>query len=412
MKIINQNEYNLYLEVVFSNTVLFKRAISMVALLFISNLNIIFSKDIDKNNSINYQCLWVVRDALKSEKSINELINFASEKKINDLFVQVRGRGDALYNSQIIPRSQLLPDNDFDPLLYLLKNIKDKGIKVHAWVNVYLLWSSKTLPRDEKHLIYNNNEWIDTTEEWPVDIDSELNKVSKNNGSEGIFLSPNHPEVNNYLLYVFKELLDKYEIDGLHLDYIRYQDIDFGRNPYAIAQFKKDVGRDPTPWFLEVERSNKASPRLIGNMKQWSNAKRKSITNLVKETKSLINDSYPEVLLSAAVKPNLYIARERFLQEWDVWLAAGYLDKAFLMNYATDLRAFAANIDIMYDNLPKKYRRKIVMGISTYNQNSDEALTKVKYTKVTRFSSVAFFSYNSLAQNKTYFQKIKNYIYK
>ena len=148
MKIINQNEYNLYLEVVFSNTVLFKRAISMVALLFISNLNIIFSKDIDKNNSINYQCLWVVRDALKSEKSINELINFASEKKINDLFVQVRGRGDALYNSQIIPRSQLLPDNDFDPLLYLLKNIKDKGIKVHAWVNVYLLWSSKTLPSD------------------------------------------------------------------------------------------------------------------------------------------------------------------------------------------------------------------------------------------------------------------------
>ena len=303
MKIINQNEYNLYLEVVFSNTVLFKRAISMVALLFISNLNIIFSKDIDKNNSINYQCLWVVRDALKSEKSIDELINFASEKKINDLFVQVRGRGDALYNSQIIPRSQLLPDNDFDPLLYLLKNIKDKGIKVHAWVNVYLLWSSKTLPRDEKHLIYNNNEWIDTTEEWPVDIDSELNKISKNNGSEGIFLSPNHPEVNNYLLYVFKELLDKYEIDGLHLDYIRYQDIDFGRNPYAIAQFKKDVGRDPTPWFLELQRSNKASPRLIGNMKQWSNAKRKSITNLVKETKSLINDSYPEVLLSAAVKP-------------------------------------------------------------------------------------------------------------
>ena len=73
----------------------------------------------------------------------------------------------------------------------------------------------------------------------------------------------------------------------MHLDYIRYQDIDFGRNPYAIAQFKKDVGRDPTPWFLELQRSNKASPRLIGNMKQWSNAKRKSITNLVKETKSL-----------------------------------------------------------------------------------------------------------------------------
>ena len=402
MKIINQNEYNLYLEVVFSNTVLFKRAISMVALLFISNLNIIFSKDIDKNNSINYQCLWVVRDALKSEKSIDELINFASEKKINDLFVQVRGRGDALYNSQIIPRSQLLPDNDFDPLLYLLKNIKDKGIKVHAWVNVYLLWSSKTLPRDEKHLIYNNNEWIDTTEEWPVDIDSELNKISKNNGSEGIFLSPNHPEVNNYLLYVFKELLDKYEIDGLHLDYIRYQDIDFGRNPYAIAQFKKDVGRDPTPWFLEVERSNKASPRLIGNMKQWSNAKRKSITNLVKETKSLINESYPEVLLSAAVKPNLYNARERFLQEWDVWLAAGYVDWVVPMNYSPNMSDFSQNISVINDNFPKKYRDKIIMGIAIYNQGPRDAAQKIKYSFKEKFVGISLFSYNQMKNNSDY----------
>ena len=91
MKTISQNENNLYLKVVFS-----KRAIINIALLFILNLNFIFSKDIDNDNTINYQCLWVVRDALKSEKSIDELINFASEKQINDLFVQVRGRGDVV----------------------------------------------------------------------------------------------------------------------------------------------------------------------------------------------------------------------------------------------------------------------------------------------------------------------------
>ena len=172
MKTISQNENNSHLKVVFS-----KRAILMIALLFILNLNFIFSKDIDNDNSINYQCLWVVRDALKSEKSIDELINFASEKQINDLFVQVRGRGDALYNSQIIPRSQLLPESDFDPLLYLLQNIKGKGIKVHAWVNVYLIWSNKILPKDKKHLIYNNEEWIDTTEEWPRNINRDLNSI-------------------------------------------------------------------------------------------------------------------------------------------------------------------------------------------------------------------------------------------
>ena len=124
-----------------SNTFISSRAILQVALLFTLNFNIIFSKDIDKGNSFNYQCLWVVRDALQSRKSIDDLINFASEKNINDLFVQVRGRGDALYKSQMIPRSQLLPSNEFDPLSYLLHNIKGKGIKVHAWVNVYLIWS-------------------------------------------------------------------------------------------------------------------------------------------------------------------------------------------------------------------------------------------------------------------------------
>ena len=397
MKTISQNENNSHLKVVFS-----KRAILMIALLFILNLNFIFSKDIDNDNSINYQCLWVVRDALKSEKSIDELINFASEKQINDLFVQVRGRGDALYNSQIIPRSQLLPENDFDPLLYLLQNIKGKGIKVHAWVNVYLIWSNKILPKDKKHLIYNNEEWIDTTEEWPRNINRDLNSISQNNDGEGIFLAPNHPEVNNYLITVFKELLDNYKIDGLHLDYIRYQDVEYGRNPYAIAKFKRDVGRDPNPWFLEMERSNIASPRLIGNMKQWNNAKRKSITSLVKETKNLINDSYPNVILSAAVKPNLYVARERFLQDWGTWLAAGYIDWIVPMNYSTSMREFSQNISVINDNFPKKYRDKIIMGIAIYNQGPIDAAKKIKYSFEEKFVGISLFSYNQMKNNSDY----------
>jgi len=356
-----------------SNTFISSRAILQVALLFTLNFNIIFSKDIDKGNSFNYQCLWVVRDALQSQKSIDDLINFASEKNINDLFVQVRGRGDALYKSQMIPRSQLLPSNEFDPLSYLLQNIKGKEIKVHAWVNVYLIWSNRTMPIDKKHIIYKNEDWVDTTEEWPLNINRQLNRISRNNEGEGVFLAPNHPEVNNYLVSIFKEIIDKYEIDGLHLDYIRYQDVDYGRNPYAIAKFKKDVGRDPNPWFLEMERSNVASQRLIGNLKQWNNAKRSSITNLVKEIKELINDTRPNIILSAAVKPNLYVARERFLQEWDVWLAAGYVDWIVPMNYSPNMSDFSQNISVINDNFPKKYRDKIIMGIALYNQSSIDA---------------------------------------
>ncbi|HJM15327.1 MAG TPA: family 10 glycosylhydrolase, partial [SAR86 cluster bacterium] len=173
-----RNEYNSYLIVNFSSSLISRRAIFQVALLFILNLNIAISRDIDNDYSFNYQCLWVVRDALQSKNSIDELINFASEKNINDLFVQVRGRGDALYDSQMIPKSQLLSSDEFDPLSYLLQNIKGKGIKVHAWVNVYLIWSSKVMPQDETHIIYKNEDWIDTTEEWPLDINKHLYRIS------------------------------------------------------------------------------------------------------------------------------------------------------------------------------------------------------------------------------------------
>lgn len=385
-----------------SNSLVSTRAIFQVALLFILNFNILLSRDIDNDYSFNYQCLWVVRDALQTKESIDELINFASERNINDLFVQVRGRGDALYESQIIPKSQLLSSDEFDPLSYLLQNIKDKGIKVHAWVNVYLIWSSNIMPKDKKHIIYKNEDWVDTTEEWPVDINEQLYKISTKKEGEGVFLAPNHPKVNNYLVSVFKEILNNYEIDGLHLDYIRYQDVDYGRNPYAIAKFIKDVGRDPNPWFLEMERSNIASQRLIGNMKQWNNAKRKSVTNLVKDIKEVINNIRPNIILSAAVKPNLYVARERFFQEWDVWLAAGYIDWVVPMNYAPKMSDFSQNISIINDNFPKKYRDKIIMGIALYNQSSNDAVNKIKYSIQEKFVGISVFSYNQMKNNSDY----------
>ena len=93
---------------------------------------------------LDHRCIWVTRDVLKSKRTIDEMVNFAIEKNINHLFVQIRGRGDSFYESEFIPRSQILSDGEFDPLEYLLDTAKGKGIKIHAWVNVYVLWSSKS----------------------------------------------------------------------------------------------------------------------------------------------------------------------------------------------------------------------------------------------------------------------------
>ena len=375
----------------------------MIALLFmsISYPSLVAGED-EKVSPLYDRYLWVIRDVLKSKKSIDDMVNFAIEKNINHLFVQVRGRGDSFYESQFTTRSQILSESEFDPLAYLLDTANGKGINIHAWVNVYFLWSSKSLPKDERHILHMQQQWLDTTEEWPVDVGKQLEMVAVNNNSEGLFLSPNHPDVNEYLIKVFRELMTNYDIDGLHLDYIRYQDAEYGRNPYAIAQFKSESGNDPGPWFLEMERSTIASPRLIANMKRWNNFKRKAVTSLVKDTRALVDKVRPDCIISAAVKPNLYVARERYFQEWNVWLAAGYLDWVVPMNYSSKKREFARNIDVINDNFPKKYREKIIMGIALYNQTPSEASEKIKFSRLRQFPRISIFSYNIMIKDHRY----------
>jgi len=375
----------------------------LIALLFmsISYPSLVAGED-EKVSPLYDRYLWVIRDVLKSKRSIDDMVSFAIEKNINHLFVQVRGRGDSFYESQFTSRSQILSEGEFDPLAYLLDTANGKGINIHAWVNVYFLWSSKSLPKDERHILHMQQQWLDTTEEWPVDVGKQLEMVAVNNNSEGLFLSPNHPDVNEYLIKVFRELMTNYDIDGLHLDYIRYQDAEYGRNPYAIAQFKSESGNDPGPWFLEMERSTIASPRLIANMKRWNNFKRKAVTSLVKDTRALVDKVRPDCIISAAVKPNLYVARERYFQEWNVWLAAGYLDWVVPMNYSSKKREFVRNIDVINDNFPKKYREKIIMGIALYNQTPSEASEKIKFSRLRQFPRISIFSYNIMIKDHRY----------
>jgi uncharacterized lipoprotein YddW (UPF0748 family) len=343
--------------------------------------------------------LWVVRNTMTNPESIDKMLQFATLNRFNQILVQVRGRGDAYYVSDLVPKSHLIKDTDFDPLAYLIPKAKAQGIQVHAWVNAYLLWSSRVKPLQDDHILYSHPEWIDQNKREELNLKKEMQKFNGGkNGNEGFYLSPNHPKVNSYLLSVFRDLIENYELDGLHLDYIRYHDSDFGQNPGAIAYYRKhnDLSADPS--------------KMTGTS-VWSDYKRKAVTDLVRETKNLIETVRPNMELTAAVKPNLYQARERFYQEWDVWLAAGYLDKAVVMNYTKDLKDFAANIDIMYDNLPSKYRKKIVMGIATYNQPARHVVDKVKYTRVTRFNGISFFSYNVMVQNPRYFRSIKKILY-
>ncbi len=350
-------------------------------------------------SKFEYRCLWVVRDAMTSEKSIDDMMHFAKENNFNNVFLQVRGRGDAYYHSAFEPEPEMMDLQYFDPLAYALEKAHQSGINVHAWVNVYLTWSSDTEPTSNKHVVNLHYDWLDEEKE-----SQTLSQLYSNRGvgDEGIYLAPHHPEVTPYLLSVFRELLENYEVDGLHLDYVRYKNSEYGKNIEAVAAYRNESGEDPKVFLSVNANISQGDPQFTRKMTNWSDYRRKAVTDLVKQTKEVIKDFRPNTIFSASVKPDLYKARNQYFQEWDVWIAAGYMDWLIPMNYSTSIRDFASKIEIIYDNIPKKYRDKIIMGVSTYNQPAIDALDKIKYTRMTQFPGVCLFSYNALIQTPLY----------
>src|ERR1043165_1524196 len=99
------------------------------------------------------RALWVVRTTLTSPEKIRTLVNSAADNGFNTLIVQIRGRGDAYYNSKVEPRAAELKDQPatFDPLALTLSEAHKRGLKVHGWLNTSLLANLDALPTDPAH---------------------------------------------------------------------------------------------------------------------------------------------------------------------------------------------------------------------------------------------------------------------
>ncbi len=340
------------------------------------------------------KALWVVRDHMTQKAYIDDVLEFADKNGFNHIFAQVRGRGDAYYNSEIVPKSHLVNFN-FDPLDYLIKSNTSKNIKIHAWINIYYLWSSKFAPSQKDHLIFRKPEWLDR-EENEIYIKEKTFLEDKKHlkiDGEGFYLAPTNPMVNQYLISVIDELSRKYSLDGIHYDYIRFHNSNYGYNEVGLLHYKK----------------NNINKYYKNNEVLFSEFKRNSITEFVKEASEKIKSNSNKIIISAAVKPNIYDAKLLFSQEWDLWLSAGYLNWAVPMNYMVKNDDFVQNMYMIKDNLPSKYHNKIIVGISTYNQNPRLAGKKIKRLRRMNFNNISIFSYTEFVKNPYYWKKLKKY---
>lgn len=355
------------------------------------------------------RALWVTRSTLTSPDAIARMVGAARDGGFNTLLVQVRGRGDAYYQSTLEPRANDLASRPgFDPLAETLTRAHAAGIAVHAWLAVNLVASAYELPASRQHLVYRQPDWLMVPREIAaemVDVDprspeylGRLARWTRAHSSEveGLYASPIHPWMATHLAAVVKELVSSYELDGVHLDYVRYPGEDFDYSRTAVQQFKLAVRAEISEDERRTADAREAlDPFAYANLHRdrWAAFRRSRLTALVMRLRTTIRDARPSALVSAAVVPDAQEAFAGRLQDWRTWLDQDLIDVLCPMAYATSAAVFERQIDAAKELAGS---HAVWAGVGAYRLDADRTIAHITSARRLGAEGIALFSYESL----------------
>ncbi len=351
------------------------------------------------------RALWVVRDAMKTKESIDKMTATLVSAGITDVFLQVRGRGDAYYKSRIVPMAAGV-DTSFDPLAYALRKIRPHSVRIHLWLNVFLIWSADERPYSGRHVYNVFPEWSVVSGDNVPMAELGTKKVRSLN-HEGVFFSPSVEEYSDHFQGIVTELMREYAFDGIHLDYIRYPGDAYDYSAAARSRFIMNFHIDP------LTMNPLPLGALNGDQKLWARSawdqfRRDVITDFVRILRDSMRALNPDVKLTAAVFADLNVAKNKIFQDWPEWISLGIIDYAVVMNYATDDKMFRSRLNTMRAALGQgDFGAKVIQGIAIYNQSDKSVKSKLKICEEFQIKKWSFFSYEIVRQRPGYIDLIR-----
>jgi uncharacterized lipoprotein YddW (UPF0748 family) len=317
-----------------------------------------------------FRGLWVdaYHDGFKSLQQIDELVETARAANVNALVVQVRRRGDTYYPSGIDPWA---PDAivGFDALAALVERAHAAGLAVHAWLPALAIWGGDVPPAAANHTFNLHGPAAAGQDYWLMDSNS-----GAIDAGGVVYLDPGHPAVADYLVALVAELTAGYDLDGIHLDRIRYPGQSWGYNSTALARFQALTGRNDVPQPGDAA---------------WLQWRRDQVTALVRRIYLAATAADPHLQVSAALSaagsaPASLAAWQAstpygaHLQDWRAWLEEGILDLGLPMTYrdadlAAEAADFAAWIEWQKDH---QYGRGTVVGTGLYHNDLDDSMAQ------------------------------------
>ena len=355
------------------------------------------------------RALWVLcqgsQRVLEHPARRARLIEDAAALGVSDLFVQVYRGGRAWFDSSLAdasPFEKIRNETGEDPFEQLIVEAQERGMRVHAWVNVLSLSHNpdppivKVLGRGAVHVDRKGRSVLDYPDyELPA---PDLGWYRM--GTPGIYLDPAAPGVSERLSATFRELVERYpRLDGLHLDYIRHPGVlpfvpgsrfgvglDFGYGEASKTRFQRETG-------LAAPGDGPG-----GYHTAWDDWRREQVTRLVASIRQTTQQVQPDLALSAAVISYADRAYLSLAQDWRLWLEQGLLDFAVPMAYTKDDRLLGYQIA---DFTRGEHAERIWIGLGSwlFDQSPQRAAGQLAAATDAGAAGIALFSYDSIADS-------------
>ena len=245
-----------------------------------------------------------------NKTTITKMLDNVKYYNFNAIFLHVSPFGDAIYKSSILPYSSTLTGVEgknpgFDYLEFFIKESHKREIKVHAWINPYRVSSDNNIDK------LSDNNPIKKMDEGDLFI-----------GDQGIYLNPSSENVKILILNQINELIENYEVDGIHLDdyfyiYQNIKDVNYDKvsNSYTKESFRLMHTNDLVKRIGLLK--NKSKKNIIYSISPDGN-----INNNYKyhsaDVKTWIKNNYIDIIM-----PQLYYGFENeylpFEKAYDNW---------------------------------------------------------------------------------------------
>ena len=344
------------------------------------------------------RALWVPRWSYKTAADVRTIVSKAASANFNILLFQVRGNGDAYYSSVYEPWSDRLAGSlgrypGWDPLALAIQEAHAAGLQLHAYVNVYPSWLGVTPPGNStpQHMYQRfnaqyGNQWV----QW----DRNHNPIGLN--AQYLTANPAHPAVMEHVVAVCRDIVMNYEVDGLHLDYIRYSGPHYSYDPVSDQLFQQQGGGDRGDF------------------------QRAQVSELVRRIHDEVLPIRPGIALSAAVWPiykdkwgwvtygsTTYAGYGGYFQDARGWLKSGTMDFIAPMLYGTAVMNSRDRFNtLVADFMGESYGRHVYAGIHADYASFSEIEARINTARRAGCQGQAIFAY-AVVEKRGYWDEFR-----